>query len=106
MTDLPVAAAAELLAKTSVGILEQHYPGWMWAVRVDDVGGVMEVRSMRIPGRWGFLLHLAKIDPEGRAIWRAGGELLERYGLKRSAHRPGVTLDIKRDQMQMAVPDV
>jgi hypothetical protein len=73
---------------------------------VDDVGGVMEVRSMRIPGRWGFLLHLAKIDPEGRAIWRAGGELMERYGLKRSAHRPGMTLDLKRDQAHMAVPDV
>lgn len=104
MTDL--SAAAQLLAKTAVGILEQRYPGWLWAVRVDETGGVMEVRSLRIPGRWGFLMHIGKIDPEGRAIWRAGGELLERYRMRRGSWKAGDTMTMRRDALKQAVPDV
>lgn len=109
MTDemLPVNAAAELLATTAVGILERHYPGWGWAVRVDDVGGVLEVRPTAIPtGRFGFLLHLKNVDYEGKAIMRAGGELLERYRLRRGRRKPGATQELRRDFRGVAVPDV
>jgi len=102
---LPTTVAAELLAKTSVAILEKHYPDWGWAVRVDDIGGVMEVRSTAIPGKWGFLLKLKDIDYEGKTIMRAGGELLERYRLRRGARRPGDTQMLRRDRKGQAVPD-
>jgi hypothetical protein len=102
---LPTTVAAELLAKTAVAILERHYPDWGWAVRVDDLGGVMEVRSMVIPGKWGFLLKIRSIDPEGKTIMRAGGELLERYRLRRGRRKPGATQELMRDFKGMAVPD-
>jgi hypothetical protein len=101
-----MAAAAALLAKTSVGILEKHYPNWGWAVRVDDIGGVLEIRSMAFDGgKYGMLLKIRNIDPEGRAIWRAGGEYLDRFGLPRRGRRPGDTLGLKRNWKGMAVPD-
>ena len=96
-----------VLAGNALATLERHYPDWGWQVGVDDIGGVMHVRATAIPsGRWGFLLKLKRVDPEGLAVMRAGGELLERYRLRRAARKPGETQMIIRDAMGRAVPDV
>lgn len=64
--------------------LNKHYPGHLWAVNVDNVGGVVNIFNMRLSGRWGFTLHLNDVlhDPDLKTVMRAGGELLERYRLK------------------------
>lgn len=95
-----------LLASNSLAVLERHYPDWGWMVGVDDVGGIMQVRATAIPGKWGFLLKIKNVDPEGRAIMRAGGELLERYRMHRGRRRPGDTQLLIRDAMGRAVPDM
>ena len=41
--------------------------------------GVAVVKSMRLSGNWGFVLHEDKIDNDYKAVTRAGGEILERY---------------------------
>jgi len=40
------------------------------------------VKSMRLSGNWGFVLHEDKIDNDYLAVTRAGGEILERYRQK------------------------
>tara|TARA_R100000656_G_scaffold34554_1_gene29585 strand:+ start:362 stop:727 length:366 start_codon:yes stop_codon:yes gene_type:complete len=69
------------VAKNVAEHLEKKYPGWLWAVHVMD--GVVVVKSMRLSGNWGFVLHEDKIDNDYRAVVLAGGELLERFKMKR-----------------------
>ena len=65
------------LAKNVAETLEKKYPGWFWAVNVMD--GIVTVKSLRISGNWGFVMHADKIDNDYKAVTRAGGEILERY---------------------------
>ena len=39
-----------ILAKNVSEKLEEKYPGWLWAVNVQD--GVVTVKSMRLSGNW------------------------------------------------------
>jgi hypothetical protein len=101
---MDLEAAQLTLTKAAADTLEKHYPGWGWMVGVDLAGGVLDIRSARIPGPYGYRLRLMDVDYEGRAIWRAGGEILERYGLERKTHRPGMTLELERDFNRNPVP--
>jgi hypothetical protein len=76
------------LAKNVAEHLEKKYPGWLWAVHVMD--GVVGVKSMRLSGNWGFILHEDKIDKNYKSVTNAGGEILERYNQQRG--RFGSTL--------------
>ena len=79
-----LAAALALKAR-----LESAYPHFAgaWRVCVNEPGGVIEVTNMMLSGRMGFLMHTKRIDPEGRKVVRAAGELLERYRIARSGGR-------------------
>ena len=58
--NLKFIAADHTLAKNVAEHLEKKYPGWLWAVHVMD--GVVGVKSLRLSGNWGFVLHEDKID--------------------------------------------
>jgi hypothetical protein len=92
-----LSGAAQTLANNLIARLESAYPAFagMWRVTVNEKGGTVEVTNMALSGRWGFLMHIAKIDPEGRKVVRAGGELLERYRISRS-QRVSVAMDSLR----------
>lgn len=83
---IPLSGASQTLANNLIARLEQAYPAFTgaWRVCVNEVGGTIEVTNMMLSGRMGFLMHIAKIDPEGRKVVRAGGELLERYRIARA----------------------
>jgi len=68
-------------AKNTAEMLEKKYPGWLWAVHTMD--GVVVVKSMRLSGNWGFVLHENKIDNDYKAVVNAGGEMLERFRMSR-----------------------
>ena len=95
--DLNGPATDVLLAKNAAAILDKHYPGHLWGINVDGAGGVMQVFNLALSGRWGFILKLDKIDPELKAVMRAGGELLERYRLKRGGLVLDNVLSLDRD---------
>tara|TARA_R110002020_G_scaffold827_1_gene4061 strand:+ start:558 stop:887 length:330 start_codon:yes stop_codon:yes gene_type:complete len=75
--NLKFIAADHTTAKNVAEHLEKKYPGWLWAVHVMD--SVVVVKSMRLSGNWGFVLHEDKIDNDYKAVTNAGGEILERY---------------------------
>lgn len=83
-----VDAALVILVKDIAAILERHYPGWLWAVGPDKRGGIINIRSLRLSGRWGWLIKTKNIqnDPQRKLAVEAGGEILERFGFKRRGY--------------------
>jgi hypothetical protein len=74
------------LAATIEHKLNTEYPAFSgyWVVTVNEIGGTIEVTNEMLSGKFGFLMHTAKIDPELKKVVRAGGELLERYNIARN----------------------
>ena len=86
---VPLSGASQTLANNLIARLESAYPNFTgaWRVCVNESGGTIEVTNLLLSGRMGFLMHIKSIDPEGRKVVRAGGELLERYRIARSGGR-------------------
>ena len=76
------------LSKDVAAVLDRHYPGWLWAIRPDEGGGIIDIFSLRIDAEWGYTLHTAKLqeDVDRRSVIQAGGEILERYGMPRGPY--------------------
>tara|TARA_R110000765_G_scaffold270680_1_gene369482 strand:- start:45 stop:380 length:336 start_codon:yes stop_codon:yes gene_type:complete len=83
------------LAKNVAEKLEEKYPGWLWAVHVMD--GIVGVKSMRLSGKWGFVLHADKIDNDYRMVVMAGGEILERFRQNRGEFNDTIYNDLNMD---------
>lgn len=69
--------------------LTREYPGIEWMVGADHEAGTIQIDIMCAKPlgmeRFGYLLHLSSImGPDGqRKVRNAGGELLERFGIRR-----------------------
>lgn len=87
-SDLKCSAATELLVKHIAEVLERTYPGWLWAVGPDEYGGVITIRSLRLSGQWGYVIHTKNIqnDPQLTLALKGAGEILERFGQRRGAY--------------------
>lgn len=78
-------ANEEILAKNAADLLNKHYPNHLWAVFVDSEGGILVIKNFSVSYRYGYVLHIAKLDPELKRVVRAGGEILERARMKRGS---------------------
>lgn len=78
-------ACDEILAKRAAEVLNKHYPNNLWAVNVnsEQSGGVMIIKNFAVSYRYGYVLHLNKLDNKLLKVVRAGGEILERAKMKR-----------------------
>lgn len=85
------AADIDLCRKVSE-ILNRHYPKHLWMVGADHKSGMIyvelpyETAIRAFP--FGFALHIGKLGNAKtmkKKVMSAGGELLERFGLKRGA---------------------
>ena len=76
------------LARDLCDVLDAHYPGHPWHVTVG--GGMAVIRNFGLSLAHGFGLHLDKL-PGPEAVKRgaviAGGEFLERHGIRRGSFR-------------------
>lgn len=72
-------------------IIERHYPGHPFEIRVDAKQGVLMLRLNPLMGLYWHVIHLSTLvgDPSYRAVIRAAGEILERYQMPRA----GFSLD-------------
>lgn len=88
-------------------VLEKHYPGYMWAVHANTEGGVADIHNLALHGLWGFRLKLSKVmsDPSLKCVVDAGGELLERYNMKRGKFNEDHWRDAPRDVSGQLVGD-
>lgn len=77
------------LSKWAGEALNDHYPGYPWAVHADYFGGVMTIKNLRAAGvyeNYGYVIHphlYASASELKKRIILAGGEILERAGLAR-----------------------
>ena len=62
-------------------VLITAYPGHIWGVNVHQ--GVITVKNMFTSGAMGFTLGIMQLDRKMSQVVNAGGEILERYRLKR-----------------------
>ena len=81
----PLSPASMSLGKKVYETLCKYYPVFSehWIVTINEHGGTVAVTNDALSGSMGFMLHTTKIDPEGKSVMRAGGELLERYAVLR-----------------------
>ena len=70
--------------------LDAHYPGHQWRVNADHETGLVTVQLLytdlvRRNAKWGYVIKIDRLngDPTLHAAVKAGGELLERFGLPR-----------------------
>lgn len=100
-------AASQIMCKNALDTLNKKYPGYAWVVMVDDVAGVMNIECWNISGRMGYTLHMTNLMHDAgvmnKKVMRAGGELLERYGLNRNRARETEIRSVKRDFRQESI---
>lgn len=83
--------------------LTQHYPGHPWQVGCNHESGMVTI-TLGYPGgqtkggdqfQWGYCLHLSDLMSSGaqKRVMRAGGELLERFGVARRAGDANAIVD-------------
>ena len=89
LTSTPDVAALDFnTAKLMSEALTKAYPGHAWAVTCEGDKGIATVRNLGLSGNWGFILKLSEMTSSSdweRRIVMAGGELLERFKLRRGA---------------------
>ncbi len=100
------------------GLLLKHYPGHQWAVAVNSEGRVIDIKNLAISGYYGYrvlmsyktqggILYSPSHEELKAKVVTAGGEILERAGLKRGKFDQNAHVDfvegIDRLQYQPAV---
>lgn len=118
--DMIASAATIALAKRIGDLLERKYPGWAWAIEIDERGGVTKIRALKLSGKWGIQYRTKDLqdDPQLKKVLMGAGELLERakqkargYSLERWREAPRyagmVTFDVsdKTPQVQRRMRD-
>jgi hypothetical protein len=78
-------ASLVILAKDVMDLLHRHYPGHAWAVQINEFGRMLNIFNTLLHPVWGYTIRASDImdDPRREKAVLAGGEILERFGLKR-----------------------
>lgn len=104
----PEDATKEIALAQAIGeLLNKHYPGYLWAVTVNLHGGMATVQAMALSGEWGCYIPLSRIlnDPQMKYVLQCGGEILERYRVRRGAVDVDQVDALPRDRFHNIVVD-
>jgi len=77
-----------MLQNSLLAVLRRHYPGHFWHVDVNVRQGMINIHNLFLSGIWGFRIHLKGIHSASQIehdVKMAGGELLERYNMRRGS---------------------
>jgi hypothetical protein len=99
-------ASLIILAKDGMDMLQKHYPGHLWAVQINECGHVLYVFNHALHSRWGYVLRTVEVehDPSRRCFLRAGGEILERFGMPRGRFDVHIYAALKKDVLGQCIP--
>ena len=78
-------ASLVIFAKDGMAILQRNYPGWRWAIQLNEFGGVIHVFNHLLHDTWGYLIRTKDFQNQSsrKVFMHAGGELLARFGMPR-----------------------
>lgn len=109
LTDRPEVSILDFnMAKNMAEILHEAYPGHLWAVTCEGEKGIATVRNMMLSGQWGFVLKLSDLFSSSdmkKQVVMAGGELLERYRLRRGAANQDILAAMPTDFAGRSIGD-
>ena len=87
LSGTPEVAALDFnMARDMAEALHGAYPHHLWAVTCEGDKGIATIRNLGLSGNWGVILKLSEISTASdwkKKIIMAGGEVLERYHLRR-----------------------
>lgn len=86
--------------------LQKHYPGWAWAIQINQFGRMINVYNHALHKGWGYAIRADEIEHGNayRAFVRAGGEILERFGLPRCPFNMESYMALPRDFTGQCIP--
>lgn len=96
------------MAKEMSETLHAAYPGHLWAVTCEGDKGIATVRNLALSGEWGFVLKLSEISTSSawkQKIIMAGGELLERFNLRRGLADQEAIASVQNDFSGRSIGD-
>lgn len=91
----PHAAWNLTVAKAMFRVLLAAYPGHFWEVNVDREKGIAWITIPLLLGNWKYVFKLSE-DIQPADITRAGGSILERFNIPRSALDIGDFINAKK----------
>jgi hypothetical protein len=99
------AAQDMACAKWMMGVLQKHYPGVTWRTKHEGQQGMAYFGIPILMGinRW-WAINLATDPLEEGLLMRAGGQLLERYGMSRQRFNLGEFLDAREKHSALVRP--
>lgn len=82
----PYQTADLVLTGRVADVIQRHYPGHGWMIQVSHEQGVVMISIPLFMGYNKYTIYISTInsDPGLRSVVRAGGEILERYGIPRN----------------------
>ena len=95
-------AANMMMAQAVSGLLLRHYPDHMWLVNADIRNGIINIFNPRVSTRYGYTVVVDDWLQErvvGNKVMLAGGEILERAGLRRGRFNPEEYAALPRNYM-------
>jgi hypothetical protein len=92
---MPTNEEAFEMCRGFAEFINNIYPGYVWQVGM--MGDLVYVQNLSLNRKQGFRVPLKDIDIDGKVLMRAGGELLERYRLRRGKKEPDRVKALKRD---------
>jgi hypothetical protein len=101
-----VKAGLKILAKDGMALLQQHYPGWTWAIQINQFGRMMNIFCLELHLTWGYTIRImeAEHDPTRAIFIKAGGEILERFKMPRAGIDYARLMLMKRDSRGQGIP--
>ena len=79
------------------------YPNYHWEVGMNQ--NVVYIKNSTLNYKKGYAIHINKIDPEGKVLMRIGGEILERYNVRRGRGKRDEVDLLKRDVFDNCIPE-
>lgn len=102
-TRFPNEEQAKAICQGMSFALKFIYPGYMWEVGLEQ--DMVYIRLPLVNSRMAFRARLDQFDVEGKFLMRAGGEILERYGLSRDRGDIDAVRALPRDVKRDAIGD-
>jgi len=104
---LDVTSSLEVVVKRAGAALEEKYPGWWWCINPDETAGVVYIYALRLSGEWGYTIKIADMQERPRRLAiAAGGEILERYNIRRGKYKWSLLKGKMVDLRGNYIPDI
>lgn len=94
------------MVKAGMAALQSAYPGWQWGIQINERGGMVDLFNLTLHSIWGYRMRIVDIqcDPTSLVFMRAGGEILERFGMPRHGIDWNRVALMKRDARGHGIP--